>query len=191
MAETTVFLPLAPQPSARQSSISRDTKSPAAAELKPLWRLLRDQLLASTKLFVDETTAPVLDPGRGRTKTGCFWVIARDDRPWGGSDTPAVVYSYAPGRGSEHAAALLKDFLGILQTDVRRLQESGGITPVFVKVVVRQVHAASLILRAPVSRSGFSRTSPAGGQLRGCPDHRSGLAARASAQRQARAASTV
>ena len=89
----------------------------AAAELKPLWRLLRDQLLASTKLFVDETTAPVLDPGRGRTKTGYFWVIARDDRPWGGSDPPAVVYSYAPGRGSEHAAALLKDFRGILQTD--------------------------------------------------------------------------
>ena len=62
---------------------------------------------------------------------------------------------------------------------------------VFVKAVVRQVHAASLILRAPVSRSGFGQTSPAGGQSRGCPDHRSGLAARASAQRQARAASTV
>lgn len=89
----------------------------AAAELKPLWRLLRDELLASTKLFVDETTAPVLDPGRGRTKTGYFWAIARDDRPWGGADPPAVVYSYAPGRGSEHAASLLKDFRGILQTD--------------------------------------------------------------------------
>jgi transposase len=89
----------------------------AAAELKPLWRLLRDQLLGSARLFVDETTAPVLDPGRGRTKTGYFWAIARDDRPWGGSDPPAVVYSYAPGRGNEHAAALLKDFRGILQTD--------------------------------------------------------------------------
>jgi transposase len=89
----------------------------AAAELKPLWRLLRDQLLGSAKLFVDETTAPVLDPGRGRTKTGYFWTIARDDRPWGGTDPPAVIYSYAPGRGNEHAAKLLKDFRGILQTD--------------------------------------------------------------------------
>lgn len=89
----------------------------AAAELKPLWRLLRDQLLGSAKLFVDETTAPVLDPGRGRTKTGYFWAIARDDRPWGGGDPPAVIYSYAPGRGNEHAAALLEDFRGILQTD--------------------------------------------------------------------------
>ena len=89
----------------------------AAAELEPLWRLIREDLLGSAKLFVDETKAPVLDPGRGRTKTGWFWALARDDRPWGGTDPPAVVYSYAPGRGSEHASALLKDFRGILQTD--------------------------------------------------------------------------
>ncbi len=89
----------------------------AAAEVKPLWRLMRDDLLRSTKLFVDETTAPVLDPGRGRTKRGYFWVIARDDRPWRGGAPPGVVYNYAPGRSAEHAAALLKDFTGVLQTD--------------------------------------------------------------------------
>jgi transposase len=89
----------------------------AAAELKPLWRLLRDDLLGSAKLFADETPARVLDPGRGRTKTGWFWAIARDDRPWGGADPPAVVFTYAPGRGNAHAAELLKDFRGILQTD--------------------------------------------------------------------------
>jgi len=89
----------------------------AAAELKPLWRLMRNELLASAKLFVDETTAPVLDPGRGRTKTGYFWTLARDDRPWSGTDPPAVVYTYAPGRGANHAVALLGDYRGILQTD--------------------------------------------------------------------------
>ena len=89
----------------------------AAAEIKPLWRLMREDLLRSTKLFVDETTAPVLDPGRGRTKTGYFWVLARDDRPWRGRAPPAVVYSYAPGRGGEHAIALLRGYSGVLQTD--------------------------------------------------------------------------
>ena len=89
----------------------------AAAELKPLWRLMRNDLLCSTRLFADETPVPVLDPGRGRTKTGYFWTIARDDRPWGGQDPPAVVYTYAPGRGTNHALALLKDFSGILQSD--------------------------------------------------------------------------
>jgi transposase len=49
----------------------------AAAEIRPLWRLMRQELLRSTKLFVDETTAPVLDPGRGRTKTGYFWGAMR------------------------------------------------------------------------------------------------------------------
>src|ERR671916_229113 len=89
----------------------------AAAEIRPLWRLMRQELRRSTKLFVDETTAPVLDPGRGRTKTGYFWVLARDDRPWRGRAPPAAVYSYAPGRGGEHAIALLQGFTGVLQTD--------------------------------------------------------------------------
>lgn len=54
----------------------------AAQELKPLWHHLRELLLESSKLCVDETPAPVLDPGRGRTKTGYFWALSRDDRPW-------------------------------------------------------------------------------------------------------------
>jgi transposase len=88
-----------------------------AAEIKPVWRLMRADLLSSTKLFVDETTAPVLDPGRGRTKKGYFWVLARDDRPWRGGAPPAVVYNYAPGRSGDHAAALLQGYTGVLQTD--------------------------------------------------------------------------
>jgi len=89
----------------------------ASAELKPLWRRIREMLLGSARLFVDETRAPVLDPGRGRTKNGYFWTLARDDRPWGGQEPPAVLYSYAPGRGAEHAVTLLQGFTGVLQTD--------------------------------------------------------------------------
>lgn len=90
----------------------------AAAELMPLWQRMREILLGSARLFVDETRAPVLDPGRGRTKTGYFWSIARDDRPWrGGTGPPAVVYTYAPGRGAKHATALLAGYCGIVQCD--------------------------------------------------------------------------
>ena len=71
----------------------------AAAELQPLHDRLLGLMQSSPKLFCDETRCPVLDPGRGKTKTGYLWAIARDDRPWGGTDPPAVVYSYAPGRG--------------------------------------------------------------------------------------------
>ena len=66
---------------------------------------------------MDETTAPVLDPGRGVTKTGYLWALARDDRPRGGEDPPGVVYFYAPGRACENAETFLIGFDGILQID--------------------------------------------------------------------------
>ena len=89
----------------------------AAAELQPLHDHLLGILKASPKIFCDETRCPVLDPGNGRTKTGFMWAIARDDRPWGSNDPPAVAYSYAPGRGGEHAVKLLAGFNGVLQVD--------------------------------------------------------------------------
>ncbi len=89
----------------------------AAAELAPVVARLREMVLGSARVFADETTVPVLDPGRGRTKTGYFWAVARDDRPWGGTDPPAVVYNYAPGRGQVHNDRLLGAYRGILQCD--------------------------------------------------------------------------
>lgn len=79
----------------------------AAFLLRPVHERLLAVLETSSKLFADETTAPVLDPGRGRTKTGQLWAYARDDRPWGGADPPGVAYVYAPrpqGRAPHRAS---------------------------------------------------------------------------------------
>jgi len=89
----------------------------SAFELTPVYEALVADLKRSTKLFMDETPAPVLAPGRKRTKTGYFWALARDDRPWGGDDPPGVAFTYAPGRSGQHADNILKDFSGILQVD--------------------------------------------------------------------------
>jgi transposase len=89
----------------------------AAFHLAPVVERLTEHLKQSTKLFMDETTAPVLDPGRGKTKTGYLWALARDDRGWGGEDPPGVVYFYADGRGGKHAEEFLAGFKGILQVD--------------------------------------------------------------------------
>ena len=43
--------------------------------LEPLHARLAEHVFASQKLFADETPIPVLDPGRGRTKTGRLWVL--------------------------------------------------------------------------------------------------------------------
>lgn len=51
----------------------------AAFELEPLHAPLSQIIKSSTKVFADETRCPVLDPGRGKTKTGYLWAIARDD----------------------------------------------------------------------------------------------------------------
>jgi transposase len=89
----------------------------AAAELTPVYERLKELLLASTKIVVDETKMPVLDPGEGRTKTGYFWTISRDDRPWNGPEPAGVAYTYAPGRGGKHGLALLANYSGIVQCD--------------------------------------------------------------------------
>ena len=89
----------------------------AAWYLRPMRDHVLERLRRSERLFADETTAPVLDPGRGRTKTGQLWAYARDDRPWAGGDPPMVAYIYAADRKGERAEAHLGNFAGILQVD--------------------------------------------------------------------------
>jgi transposase len=79
----------------------------AAWHLRPVHERLLAKLKSSPKLFADETTAPVLDPGRGKTRTGQLWAYARDDRPWQGADPPGVAYVYAPDRKAERPIAHL------------------------------------------------------------------------------------
>jgi hypothetical protein len=85
--------------------------------LAPLYDLVVDTVLSSTKLFADDTTLPVLDPGRGRTKTGRLWCYAVDDRPWCGPSHPAVAYIYTEDRKGVRAAEHLARFAGVLQVD--------------------------------------------------------------------------
>src|SRR6201991_758383 len=89
----------------------------AAFHLRPLHERLLTVLRARSKLFADETTVPVLDPGRGRTKTGQLWAYAADDRPWGGLDPPGIAYVYAPDRKAERLFSHLAGFKGVLQVD--------------------------------------------------------------------------
>lgn len=89
----------------------------SAFELAPVYDALLADLKRSSKLFMDETPTPVLAPGRKKTKTGYFWALTRDDRPWRGDDPPGVAFTYAPGRSGQHAVGILKGFSGTLQVD--------------------------------------------------------------------------
>jgi transposase len=99
-------------------SVLADWMGRTGALITPVVDHLAKQLLAGgTRLYVDETTAPVLDPGRGKTKTGYLWAVLRDDRGWSGPAPPGVVFHYRPGRKGEYAAEILTGFNGTIQVD--------------------------------------------------------------------------
>ena len=85
--------------------------------LAPLHELILSTVLSSPRVFADDTTLPVLDPGRGRTKTGRLWCYAVDNRPWCGPGHPAAAYVYSEDRKGEHVKTHLRGFRGLLQVD--------------------------------------------------------------------------
>ena len=88
-----------------------------AALVRPLVEAVGAHVMAAERVHADDTTVPVLEPGRGRTKTGRLWCYTRDDRPFAGQAPPAVLYRYSPDRKGEHPRAHLAGFRGILQAD--------------------------------------------------------------------------
>jgi len=94
--------------------------------LDPVVSAVGRHVLAAQKIHGDDTPVPVLDPGRGRTKTGRLWVYVRDDRPAAGPGPPAVWYRYSPDRKAEHPRGHLHTFRGILQADAY-----SGFTPLY------------------------------------------------------------
>lgn len=85
--------------------------------LEALHGRLAKNVFASDHLFADDTPVPVLDPGRGRTKTGRLWVYAREQRGWDGPEPPAAIYMFAPDRKAERPASHLQHFKGVLHVD--------------------------------------------------------------------------
>lgn len=88
-----------------------------AFHLAPLADAIVSHVREGPALHADDTPIPVLEPGRGKTKTGRLWVAVRDERPWGSAVPPAVFYHYSPDRKAERAASLLADCRGFLHAD--------------------------------------------------------------------------
>jgi transposase len=85
--------------------------------LSPLLAALRRHTLGGRTLHADDTPVPVLDPGRGRTKTGRLWTYVRDERPAGSDVSPAVWFAYSPDRQGKHPQGHLADYRGAVHAD--------------------------------------------------------------------------
>jgi transposase len=100
-----------------ERSTLADCVGGAAALLDPLVEALARYVVASAYLHGDDTPVPVLQPGRGKTKTGRLWTYVRDGRPWADTAAPAVLFRYSPDRRGDHPESHLKRFCGVLQAD--------------------------------------------------------------------------
>lgn len=134
-------------------TVLADWMGRTGSEIAPVVDHMAKRLLwESTRLYVDETTAPVLDPGRGKTKTGYFWAVLRDDRGWNGSAPPGVVFHYRPGRKGEYAAEILDGFNGTIQVDAyggySHLATSDRIGGVPLKLAFCWAHGRRKLIKA-------------------------------------------
>lgn len=114
----------------------------SAALLQPLADAVAAHILAGPAIHSDDTPVPVLDPGRGKTKTGRIWAYVRDERPWGGEAAPAALYRYSPDRKGARPQGHLKGFKGFLHADgyagYEKLYEDGAIAEVACLAHVRR-----------------------------------------------------
>ena len=82
-----------------------------ASAVRPLERLIREQVLASAAINADETEVRMLKPGRGKAITGYLSGYAGDaDHPW-------VFYDFRPSRSRDGPEEVLANYRGYLQTD--------------------------------------------------------------------------
>ena len=142
--------------------------------LRPLAELLLGTILSSPKILADDTPVPVLDPGRGRTKTGRLWSYARDDRPWQGPLPPAVAYVYSENRQGVHPRSHLAEFTGVLQVDgYTGFNRVGSVELAFCWAHVRRKffdfhHATGSPIAAEALRR-IAELYQIEARLRGCP----------------------
>jgi transposase len=86
--------------------------------LDPLYRTLKEFVLASKVVGTDDTPVKVLDRKLPQTRKGRIWPYVGD------RDHPAVVYDYTPTRERAGPEKFLKEFRGHLQADAYAVYDS-------------------------------------------------------------------
>jgi len=105
--------------------ISRQTLSSgcvkAAKTLKPLYELMKQEIISRGIIFADETPVKMLNPGTGKTKKTFIWVYAG-----GGKGPPYRIFDFTLHRNHTYPVKMLKDFKGYLHADA-----FGGYNPLY------------------------------------------------------------
>ncbi len=79
--------------------------------LRPLYDRMKNEILSSKVIHTDDTTTPVRDPDRTKTRTGRVWTYIGD------VDHPYTVFDYTPTRKRDGPMEFLAGYQGYLQAD--------------------------------------------------------------------------
>lgn len=112
--------------------------------VQPLVNLLRDRLLESAYIQMDETPVQVLkEPGKSAQSQSYLWVQRSGER-----ERPVVLFDYDPSRAGTVPKRLLGEFRGYLQTDgyggYHTVVAANGITPVYCMAHARRYFTDAL-----------------------------------------------
>jgi transposase len=101
-----------------RSTLMKWSSRVAVETLLPLHEMMEMELKTnSTRLFMDETTLPFLQPGNGKTRTSYLYALLRDDRSFGGNKPPVVIYHPRKTRAMHNIHDILSGVSAIVQTD--------------------------------------------------------------------------
>ncbi|RVI98410.1 IS66 family transposase [Sinorhizobium meliloti] len=142
-------------------SVMADWVGRVSVLLSPLILLIRAHIAAVDRIHTDDTPVDVLDPGRGKTKTGRVWVYVFDGSGYQDPTPRAIAYYYSPDRKGAHPADHLADFSGVMHADgyggYKKLYGNQIVEAACMAHVRRKFHDVIKLKPSPIAEEALSR----------------------------------
>ncbi|NRQ16326.1 IS66 family transposase [Ensifer sesbaniae] len=142
-------------------SVMADWMGRVSVLLSPLILLIRAHIAAVDRIHTDDTPVDVLDPGRGKTKTGRVWVYVFDGSGYQDPTPRAIAYYYSPDRKGAHPADHLADFSGVMHADgyggYKKLYGNQIIEAACMAHVRRKFHDVIKLKPSPIADEALTR----------------------------------
>jgi hypothetical protein len=142
-------------------SVMADWLGRVSVLITPLILMIKAYIAASDRIHTDDTPVDVLDPGKGKTKTGRLWVYVFDGSGYQDPGSRAVAYYYSPDRKGAHPAEHLVGFTGVMHADgyggYKKLYGNQIIEAACMAHVRRKFHDVIKLKASPVADEALTR----------------------------------
>jgi transposase len=141
-------------------SVMADWVGRVSALLTPIVLLIRAHTAGLDRIHTDDTPVDVLDPGRGKTKTGRVWVYVFDGSGYQSATPAAIAYYYSPDRKGAHPADHLASFSGVMHADgyggYKKLYGNQIVEAACMAHVRRKFHDVIKLKPSPIAEEALS-----------------------------------